>query len=153
MTDTGNKKIFAEFFECPSSHWKRELCKRVAEQYAAGTRVYVWAESQAEALELDELLWTFDEGSFIPHCLWSSEGGGICADAVAVGWLPQSPNDATVLVVAGAHTGEELLEFGGSFGRILDFVPTLDQRAKTAARARYKALNGGGFSMRFHPSG
>lgn len=152
MTTTNNK-IFAEFFECPSNHWKRDLCKRVAEQYGAGARVYVWAPSHAEALELDELLWTFDEASFIPHCLWSEEGGGVCTDRVAVGWLPQSPNDAAVLVVAGAHPEDLLLEFGDNFSRILDFVPTLDQRAKATARGRYKALNSAGFSMRFHPAG
>jgi DNA polymerase-3 subunit chi len=145
-----NKKIFAEYFECASARWERDLCQRVAEQYTADARVYVWADSEAEAMRIDELLWTFEEGSFIPHNLWSGEEG--FSEQVTVGWHPENPNSATVLVVAGVQPLEKLTEVAGKFSRILDFVPTKDKRATTAARERYKALNGAGFSMRFHPA-
>jgi DNA polymerase-3 subunit chi len=144
-----DKKTFAEYFECPSNRWERDLCQKVAEQYAADARVYVWASSQAEAMRIDELLWTFEEGSFIPHNLWSDKEE--FREQVTVGWLATNPNSASVLVIAGEQPLEGLAEMAARFGRILDFVPSKDKRATTAARERYKALNGAGFSMRFHP--
>lgn len=141
-------KIFAEFFECASNRWELELCQRVAEQYGADARVYLWASSQADAMRLDEFLWTYEEGSFIPHALWSGEQA--FAEQISVGCEAENPNSATVLIVGGPQPLDRLVEFAGSFKRVIDFVPTRDQRATAAARERYKALSGAGFTMRFH---
>jgi DNA polymerase-3 subunit chi len=44
------------------------LACRIAEKaYKAGHRVYLLAESAPHAARIDELLWTFRDGSFVPH--------------------------------------------------------------------------------------
>ena len=75
-----------DFFEVKGPRWDLALCERVEQAYAAGLRVYVWAESQADARHLDDLLWEFREDSFVPHGLW--QGGDGIDDPVAVGWMP-----------------------------------------------------------------
>ena len=48
---------------------ERLSCRLAEKAYKMGHRVYVHAESPAQAQRLDELLWTFRDGSFVPHAL------------------------------------------------------------------------------------
>jgi DNA polymerase-3 subunit chi len=45
----------------------RLACRLVEEAYAAGERVLAWTESAADLDRFDTLLWTFGEGTFVPH--------------------------------------------------------------------------------------
>jgi DNA polymerase-3 subunit chi len=124
------------------------VCAQVAALFEEGERVYVWAPSKADAAALDEQLWTFSDDSFIPHGLWSGEGE--CAEQIAVGWVGQNPNSASVVVIAGAISHEELLTAVGKFSRLVDLVPKRDERAVAAARVRYKILKDSGLNPHFH---
>lgn len=44
-------------------------CRLVEKAFLAGHRVHVATASPDEAGQVDNLLWTFRPGSFIPHCL------------------------------------------------------------------------------------
>ncbi|MEY4760957.1 MAG: hypothetical protein RLZZ200_813 [Pseudomonadota bacterium] len=45
----------------------RLACRLAERAYLAGHRVLAWAGTDAEAEALDSLLWTFGDGSFVPH--------------------------------------------------------------------------------------
>lgn len=52
----------------PSPGARELLSCRIAEKaYRMGHRVYLLADSEAHAGRIDELLWTFRDGSFVPH--------------------------------------------------------------------------------------
>lgn len=133
-----------DFHEVRGPRWEEAVCRRVEEELAAGRRVYVWAASEAQARRLDELLWTFRDDAFVPHGLWQGEAG--CGEAVAVGWRPGNPNEATSLVLARDAAPGEL----SGFDRVHDFAPVDDPALAEAARARYRAYRAGGLSLRFH---
>jgi len=144
--------IKVEYLEIDSVRADITACRKAADLYEAGARVYLWAGSQAEAVLLDALLWTFDDNSFVPHGLWSGEGS--IDDPVAVGWLGQkNPNNAGALVIASDHADGELTATAGLFGQVCDFVPTMEGAAKRAARRRYKAFVSAGFNPVFTPLG
>lgn len=141
-------KTKVEYHETRDHSLTDGLCAKTAELYGTGERVYLWAASQADAIKLNERLWTLDDQSFIPHGLWSGEEG--FGDPVAVGWLGGvNPNGAGVLVIAGDHGGEELTATARLFARVVDLVPARDEAGKRAARERFRALREGGFSPEF----
>ncbi|HVC29766.1 MAG TPA: DNA polymerase III subunit chi, partial [Steroidobacteraceae bacterium] len=45
----------------------RVACRLAEKAYLAGQRALIWHGERAELEVLDELLWTFAEGSFVPH--------------------------------------------------------------------------------------
>jgi DNA polymerase-3 subunit chi len=131
------------FFEIRGPRWDLALCRQVEAAYEAGERVCVWAESEAEARRLDDLLWTFRDESFVPHDLWQGETA--LDTPVAVGWRPGNPNGAACLVLArGAAPAE-----AAGFGRVVDFAPVDLPDRLEPARARFRAFRAAGFEVEF----
>ncbi|GAB6063503.1 DNA polymerase III subunit chi [Deferrisoma palaeochoriense] len=133
-----------DFFEVKGPRWDLALCDTVERAYEAGLRVYVWAESQADARHLDDLLWEFREDSFVPHALWQGEER--VEEPVAVGWKPGNPNAATCLVLARDASPADLQ----GFDQVVDFAPVDLPDRVGPARARFKAFRAAGFDVRFH---
>jgi DNA polymerase-3 subunit chi len=52
----------------PKQGWNF-ACRLTEKAYLRSLRVAVLAENEADARSLDELLWTFNERSFVPHAL------------------------------------------------------------------------------------
>ncbi|MBE0618173.1 MAG: DNA polymerase III subunit chi [Proteobacteria bacterium] len=133
----------ADFFEIKGPRWDLALCHQVEAAFASGGRVCVWADSEAEARRLDDLLWTFRDDSFVPHDLW--QGQPRLDTPVAVGWRPGNPNAAACLVLARDASPEEVV----GFERIVDFAPADLPERLGPARARYRAFREAGFAVSF----
>lgn len=133
-----------EFFEVAGPRWEVALCQRVEAAYEEGRRIYVWAESEAEARRLDELLWSFREDSFVPHGLWQGEAQ--CDEPVAVGWRAGNPNGADCLVLARDAEPDELR----GFPQVVDLAPVDLPPRLEAARRRYRTCRDAGLEVVFH---
>jgi DNA polymerase III subunit chi len=48
-------------------------CKLIEKAYRSGVFVYVLTDSQEQSQQIDDLLWTFRAGSFIPHQIYTGE--------------------------------------------------------------------------------
>jgi len=48
---------------------RRRVCQLADKAYSLGHRVYILAESAGQAQLLDDQLWTFRQGGFVPHAL------------------------------------------------------------------------------------
>ena len=59
-------------------------CRLAEKAYSLGHRIYIHASSAAQAKGLDELLWTFRQGSFIPHAVYP--GAAQDNSPVLLGW-------------------------------------------------------------------
>lgn len=117
-----------------------ELLEKVVER---GLRCVVIAGSDDRVRQLNEHLWTWDKGSFLPH---GAEGDGEPADHPI--WLTMSeenPNSASVLMlVDGRDAG-----FKGDFERCLDMFNGLDEDAVQAARDRFRAAKSAGHTVTY----
>ncbi len=133
-----------DFFEMRGPRWDLFLCGLVERAWDAGERVYLWADSEAEARRLDELLWTFRDDAFVPHVLW--QRGGEVSDPVAVGWRPGNPNRATCLALARPAGPGEL----AGFPRVIDLAPVDMPDRLGPARERFKACRDAGLQVFFH---
>lgn len=94
------------------------VVQTVDELYRAGHRVAVWVADDSRRSILDEYLWTFEQGSFIPHVQWTPDRDEV-ADAVVLLGVEGNPNGATDLVVADDAPPAE---WAASFERVHDVI-------------------------------
>ena len=115
---------------------------RVAEKaYGQGLRVAVRTASPSETAEVDELMWTFGDHSFVPHAVWPAEPAVAehTPVLIASGALPDSHRD--VLVNLAAEPPAEPTRFG----RICEIVGG-DETDKRRARVRWRSYNEAGLA-------
>lgn len=117
------------------------VCELAAERWRSGKRVLIACEDEAQAIRLDEALWTRPPESFVPHNL-SGEGprGGA---PVEIAW-PQKRNSSPRDLLISLRTG--FADFATAFTEVIDFVPHEDS-LKQLARDRYKAYRLAGFNL------
>ncbi len=64
------------------------VAARLADKaFQRGHRIFIHATDEAQATELNELLWSFRPASFLPHGLHGQEH----SESIAIGW-GQEPN-------------------------------------------------------------
>ncbi|WP_127478029.1 DNA polymerase III subunit chi [Sulfurivermis fontis] len=124
----------------------RVIACRVAEKaWLTGHRVYIHTADEREAERLDELLWTFRQGSFVPH---QKLEAGIPADTLTpihIGWGGEPEVHDEVLINLAA----EVPLFFSRFQRVAEIVPA-DEQARQQGRARYKFYRDRGYPLETH---
>ena len=119
---------------------------RIAEKACGqGLRVAVRTASPSETAELDDLMWTFSDRSFVPHAVWPAEPA--VADETPVllasGALPASHRDVLINLAADAPVEPS------AFGRICELVGA-DPDSKQRARLRWRGYREAGLSPASH---
>ena len=121
--------------------WNRALfvCRLADKVAAMGHRVFVQAESEGAARELDDLMWTYSDRSFLPHCL-----------------AGQDP-EAKVHISHGAEPGESFhllinlsAEVPGCFSRFERVAEVVDGDAtrKALGRERFRFYKDRGYPLK-----
>lgn len=117
-----------------------KLLERVLER---GEHAVVLAGSVERVEHLNDVLWTYDAGSFLPH--GSADDGSADRQPVYLTTNEENPNDAAFLcLVDGGQPG-----FLGTFQRVLDLFDGNDESAVEAARTRWKAAKAAGFEVTY----
>ena len=119
-------------------------CKLAEKAYRLDNTVYIHTKSRADAQHLDELLWTFRDGSFVPHGL---HGGGATDDMSPV-VIGSGSNDveARDLLI---NLCDEIPAFADSFPRVAELV-TSDENCKLLSRKRFAEYRDKGHSIQTH---
>jgi DNA polymerase-3 subunit chi len=116
-------------------------CRLAEKAYDQGLRVAVRTASPSETAELDELLWTFSDRSFVPHAVWPAEPA--LAEhtpvLIASGTLPDSHGDVLI------NLGPEAPADPAQFARICEIVGA-DADDKRRARVRWRSYSEGGLT-------
>lgn len=144
MSDTPQK--IAEFVELRSPEEKlRLVCSLTARHYERGEAVCIYTPDPAEADELDSLLWTFRQRSFIPHVRLEEAEEPLIEPVVIFSREPEGV-ESEVLILASA---EEIPDWFKRFAHIHDFAVVYDEGLRQASRDRYAACKSAGYRMRF----
>lgn len=115
-------------------------CRLVEGFYLSRQTVHVHTADEAQARALDDALWSFRAGSFVPHHLSGSHGEA----PVWIGWPGAAPAaPAEVLVNLGADVD------GAGYSRIAELVPA-DPAGRAAARSRYRQYRERGHELLEH---
>ncbi len=115
----------------------RHACRLIEQAYLAGERVLVWLEDTSSAERFDQLLWTFSDGSFVPH---EPPGGDPRGSEAPVQLFSGATLDDTVL--DGGFTTLVNLRDAPSrealgFARIVEVIDG-DAACREAGRARFR---------------
>jgi len=118
-------------------------CRLIEKAYYRGHKVFVFCNNQHEAEQIDELLWTFKDDSFIPHNLQGE--GPEPPPPIQIGYdrEPRGFND--ILLNMANH----IPPFYTRFKRVMQVVSNLEA-AKELSRTHYREYRGNGCDMRTH---
>ena len=106
------------------------LCKLIEKVYLRKHKLYIHCQDQQEANQIDELLWTYKDTSFIPHNLLGE--GPSEAPPVQLGF-DKTPTHNDVLI----NLATEIPEFHTRFKRILEIAINSDDVSDTASHQEH----------------
>ncbi len=138
-----------DFYVLESADDKARLiyaCRLIEKAFQQQQTVCVTLDSPAAAEAFDALLWTYDEQSFVPHLLASS-------DTTRAGPPPQTPVHIGCAMPVAAdllvNLGHDVPTFYDRYARVVDFVDAEPAR-RDAGRRRFAKYRDGGHTPDTH---
>lgn len=122
---------------------KRErLACRIAEKaFDLGHRTFMHVRDEESARSLDELLWVFRDGSFLPHAMADQDSEApILIDAGA---------DPAVTPYLLINLADEVPAFFTRFERVAEVISD-DPEVREAGRERFRFYRDRGYSLKTH---
>jgi len=120
-------------------------CRLCEKAVAAGQRVYVHTPDPQRAAAIDSALWSFRQGSFIPH---ERHEGALEEPLPAVLIGGGEPPDSHHQVLL--NLGDEVPGCFSRFDRVLEIVDG-DAARRAQSRHRYKFYRDRGYELASHP--
>jgi DNA polymerase-3 subunit chi len=127
----------------PDGDRRAAACKLIHKAFRLGHRIYVLTDTPDEALSLDNLLWTFSPGSFIPHAL--AKDNRHAATPVLLG-SDEPPGDFHDVLISLAAT---VPGYFSRFERVAEIVGASAQE-KEGARERFRFYRDRGYPLNTH---
>ena len=118
-------------------------CRLTEKVFKQGHQVYINTESSQQLEQLDDLLWTFRDGSFLPHAVYA--GGASDNPPILLGHAVEPDGPGDVLV----NLSSELPPFFSRFSRVAELVDN-DTPRLDAARERYRFYKDRGYTLNTH---
>ena len=131
------------FYHLSSTPLERALPKLLERAREQGYLIVVRAGSAERVAQLDAVLWTYDEASFLPH--GSAHDGNASAQPIWLTAGDENPNQATMLVLLD---GIEVTDLS-SFARCADIFDGNDESAVEAARERWRRAQEAGHQLTY----
>ena len=136
----------ASFYILPSqSLHERYLfaCKLIAKAYSLGQYCYVYTDSPQQCQQLDTLLWTFKDTSFIPHQIYDDQNDiPDYQQSILLGTRPAPKKWQTLIFNLSSKYPEDLTQTK----RILEILDN-NEALKQMGRQRYRQYEKNGFKM------
>jgi DNA polymerase-3 subunit chi len=108
--------------------------------------IYVNAQSEVQARNLDDLLWTFSQGSFVPHRLVEAGGAQNATEPVLVGFGDDPKNENWQLII---NLADAVPEFFSRYERMIEIIDANLER-RTQGRERYRFYKERGYQPNTH---
>lgn len=121
----------------------RYACKVVASSHQAGKKVFIQTNTQEEANQLNDLLWTYEDDSFIPHALF--DPSDTTPPPVQIGYSTSPPKPEGILL----NLSSQIPGFYQSFEQLIEIVFS-DPVMQQLARDRYKTYRDSGHELTTH---
>lgn len=116
-------------------------CKLAEKAWRLENTIHIHTMSKADAERIDELLWTFRDGSFVPHEL----AGGNTNAPVTIGFGDGTVEPRDLLITLC----DDIPPFAESFPRVAELV-TSDEDCRMKSRKRYALYRDQGHVLETH---
>jgi DNA polymerase-3 subunit chi len=125
-------------------HRQTFACRLAEKAYRLDHTVHIHTPGRADADRIDELLWTFRDGSFVPHhCLGTA--GTSLDSPVTIGFESGDVEARDLLI----NLGDDVPAFAGTFPRVAELV-TSDPDSRQLGRRRFAEYRDQGHSLETH---
>jgi len=129
---------------------ERIACRLAEKAWRLGNRVYLFAPDKPAALRLDDLLWTFNQGSFVPHAVCERETNSGLSDFAAdhpvlIGHA-EPPGTLNEVLIS---LSPEVPAWFSRFTRIAELVGATDDE-KARGRQRFRFYRERGYPLETH---
>ena len=121
----------------------RFACRLTEKAWHLSHRIHAVVSDDQQARQLDELLWTFRAGSFVPHEITS--GTVNPAVPVSIGIADTEPPPVDLLI----NLTDQVPDRHAEYPRIAEIVDADDQVVK-AGRTRYRYYRDQGYDLEMH---
>ena len=134
-----------DFYVLPQAEHSVDItaCRLTEKAYAMGHKVLLHVASPERAATVDNLLWTFRQGSFVPHDLYQRDREP--GTPVVVGHDPDPTLEPDVLI----NLCPEVPLFFSRFERVIEIVGA-DPEARDSSRARFRFYRERGYPLHTH---
>lgn len=122
----------------------RTACKLISKAFGLGHRIHVHTGSPALSRQMDELLWTFRDVSFIPHEVEGDDPD--CPVQICHGREPVRAGEILV------NLDESVPLFFSRFERVAEIV-NQEPAVRDAGRERYRFYRDRGYALTHHRLG
>jgi DNA polymerase-3 subunit chi len=123
---------------------ERIACRLAEKAWRLGNQVYLLAPDKPATLELDELLWTFSQGSFVPHAVYTDDNSAE-VHPVLIGHSEPPTGLHDVLI----NLAPEVPTWFSRFGRVAELVGAAEED-KTRGRERFRFYRERGYPLETH---
>lgn len=117
-------------------------CRLAEKAWRLNNTVHIETGDRAQAERLDELLWTFRDGSFVPHHII---GDGNSESPVTIGCQSKSVEAKDLLI----NLSNDIPVIAASFARIAELV-TSDEDTRQSSRRRFASYRDNGHTIETH---
>ncbi len=121
-------------------------CRLAETAYKRGHQVYIHTPNEGISRDLDRMLWTFQDGSFVPHTVAQANAVTQSKDyPVVIGSTePDETHDDVLIPLLS-----DVTSYFGRFARVMEAVDSEDAD-KQQARQRFKAYRDLGIQPETH---
>lgn len=135
-----------DFYILPDADEDRRqvyMCRLADKAWRMGHRIWIHVPAAARAEMLDERLWTFSQGSFLPH--ERAEDGAIDSECPVILGAGEPDGERQLLI----NDAVEVPPFFSRFERVAEVI-NQDPESKTGGRARYAFYRDRGYELHYH---
>ena len=132
-----------DFYLMESGNKEQFTCRLINKIFDKKHQVYVHTADEAQALKLDQLLWTYHDLAFIPHGLASGQNNAELSVLIGHG---EPPEDYHELLVS---LSDNPPVFFSRFERVAEVVAP-GENEKTRARERFRFYRDRGYALETH---
>ncbi len=125
------------FYDVEPDAWDAWIVKLASAAWSrSGARLMIMVDGPERAAEVDRLLWSFTEESFLPHEIVEEENPLSDPDArVLISWSATNPHKANLLALDSPAD----LDFAATFEVVMDVVDRRSEKRLVSSRERFKA--------------
>jgi DNA polymerase-3 subunit chi len=118
-------------------------CRLAEKAFQQGHQIYINTESSIQLMQLDDLLWTFRAGSFLPHAVDNGKESDLQRVLLGHNREPRDSHDVLV------NLSSNVPSFFSRFNRVAEIVGGNDAR-RLEARERYRFYKDRGYILDTH---
>jgi DNA polymerase-3 subunit chi len=118
-------------------------CRLAEKAYSLENRVYIHTANASQATELDDLLWTYRAGSFVPHQRFEPADEQDCSVLIGHADAPEDINQVLI------NLDSAVPMFFSRFERVVEIV-NQEENLRQQARDRFKFYRDRGYDLHTH---